>query len=196
MVPKKKAKKQMKSEQGFSLIELLIAMAVVLVLVAGLVAAGAKALSASRETSAAQSMQSFANDVNIYQKNWGGYPVIAANMGSPATPTPAGTCTADQEIAPQSAATAYDAGFVSSGYTFKYLVSGTNQFAASGGPSCTAKVSSDWELTSSPTALSATKSYCSDPTGNFYIPASEAAFVNSGAGCATDGGGNALSLGQ
>lgn len=191
---KKEKRKLHSANSGFSLIELMIACAVVLVLVAGLVAAGAKALAASRETSAAQAMQSFSSDVNIYQKNWGGFPILAANMGTPATPTPAGTCTDDQEIAPQSAATAYDTGFVTAGYKFTYLANPANQFAASGGPSCTSQVSPGWELIANPTAVGTTKAYCSDQNGNFYVPAGTAA-VNTGVGCLQDNS-TGLSLGQ
>jgi len=177
-----------KGERGFSLIELLIAMAVVLVLVGGLAIAGERSLQASRETSAAQSVQSFSANETTYQRSWGGFSLTAEAMGG-AGSTAAAVCTADQEMVIPTGAN-YETGVVQGGYKFLYT-SGTG-FAGTGG--CTQNVAPTYDITA--TAVdSKTKNFCADSSGIYYANPG-VAITNTGIGCEADNGNALLAVGQ
>ncbi|HEY0705127.1 MAG TPA: prepilin-type N-terminal cleavage/methylation domain-containing protein [Candidatus Acidoferrales bacterium] len=179
-------KTQRRKNAGFSLIELLISMAVVLILVGGIAVAGARSLAAGRETSAVQSAQSFVTHATVYQKNWGGYPALAANLGGAGLAAPA-ACTNDNDITTAQAAS-YDAGTaVNSGYTLSYK--GLGPFT--GTSAC--GVVTTFDFTANPVDAK-TKSFCSDENGTYYLPAGTA-MANTGAGCLIDNAA-ALPVGQ
>jgi prepilin-type N-terminal cleavage/methylation domain-containing protein len=185
-----------RKDGGFSLIELLIAMAVVLLLVGGIVIAGERSLQAGRESSAAQSVGSFQADETTYQRSWGGFSSLAASLGG-AGSTTAAVCTADQELVTTTGANAfpaaYDAGTaVNGGYTFTYKAGGTG-FAATG--VCGNQVFPTYEFTANPVDLK-TKAFCSDSTGVYYLPApTPMTTPPTGAGCLADNSA-ALAIGQ
>ena len=187
-------KKIQKKERGFSLIELLIAMGVVLLLVAGLVIAGERSLEAGRETSAVQTVQSFSANQTVFQRSYGGFAGLAADLSIPATGV-ANSCTADGEI-PHTIAAGYDTGtFVEGGYTLKYVAATPFNGQACGGTSGTtlAVVDTTYDFTAN-AVDGKTRNFCSDSTGTFYFPAGTS-MANSGAGCIADNAA-ALAVGQ
>jgi hypothetical protein len=167
-------------------------MAVVLILVGGLAIAGERSLQASRETSAAQTVQSFAANETVFQRSYGGFSSTAASLGIPAAGGNA-SCTADGEIT-QALATGYDTGLVQGGYTLSYKAAGAFTGSACGGGSATgAPVDTTYDFIANPVDLK-TKSFCADSTGEYYLP-SPTPMVVSGAGCLADNAG-ALAVGQ
>jgi hypothetical protein len=160
-------------------------MAVVLILVGGLAIAGERSLEASRESSAAQSVQSFQADETVFQRSYGGFSNLAANLqintGGVAS------CTSDGEM-PSQLANGYDTGIVQGGYTLKYVSSSTFNGSACGGSGgqTPAVVATTYEFVANPIDLK-TKSFCADSSGVFYLPA-PAVMANAGAGCLVDNG--------
>jgi len=177
-----------KGERGFSLIELLIAMAVVLILVGGLAIAGERSLQAGRETSAAQSIQSFVADETTYQRSYGGFSPDATGLEQPAAAAQ-NSCTADGEIPVQLgitiAANAVAGGTANGGYWLFYDAAGAfNGSACGGGSTTAAPVETTFEITANPVDHN-TKSFCGDSTGTYYLPAGTA-MANAGKGCLID----------
>ena len=176
-------KKQSRKERGFSLIELLIAMAVVLILVGALVVAGSRSLRASNESAAGQNVQTLASSAAAFQGAWQGFPPASSNMGGlELASTAQATFAADQELT-TTEATALATGYTNGNYNIIYKP-GANTFTDSAGN----VVSTTFEFTAIPNAVSSgTKSYCSDPTGIFFNALGTGATPASGAGCNTDG---------
>ncbi len=170
---------------------------VVLVLIGGLVIAGERALGASRETSAAQSVQSFAANETTYQRNWGGYSLDAKSLGGAGLTTPA-ICTQDEELVTTTGTPAFPAAYdtaglaVQSGYKFQYASGQAAGFAGTGG--CTQNVTPTYDFTANPVVQNAGKSFCADNTGTYYLPAGTA-MANTGIGCLADNSA-ALAIGQ
>jgi prepilin-type N-terminal cleavage/methylation domain-containing protein len=174
-----------KGERGFSLIELLIAMAVVLVLVSALVIAGSRALRASDESAAGTNVQTLASSATAFQQAWQGFPPAAANMGGlEVAATTAATFAKDQEITTTEAAALGTApGYVNGGYNVLYAP-GATTFTDSAGNT----VAATFEFTAIPITIGAgTKAYCSDQTGVFFNNLGTGATPATGGGCNTDG---------
>jgi prepilin-type N-terminal cleavage/methylation domain-containing protein len=169
-------------QAGFSLIELLIAMAVVLVLVSALVVSGARAARASRETSAAQSVATLASVEQNFEHAWQGFSPLGTNLaGSELAGTTPATFAADEDLS-TTQANALDAGFTQNGYKIIYKA-GPTTFTDSSGNT----VSNSFEFTAIPTNTSDIKSYCADPTGVWFNTLGTGATIATGAGCKTDG---------
>lgn len=161
-------------------------MAVVLVLVAGLAIAGERSMEAGRETSAVQSVQSFAANEQTYQRNWGGYSLNAASLGGAGSAT-AAACTADQEMVTTTGTTpvpaAYDTGTVQNGYKMTYKSGGTG-FAGTG--TCAQNVQPSYDFIAVPVDTK-TKSFCGDNTGTYYLaPGATTPMAATGLGCLAD----------
>jgi|SRR5579862_5497680 len=184
MAKKDSSKKQsLRRSGGFSLIELMIAMAVLLVIVGALVVSGGRAMRASQETAAQQNVSSLASDVQAFQHAWQGYPPLATNLGgSENQSTVAATYAADQEI-PTTQANALDAGYTNGGYIITYKAGGTTFNDAAGNA-----VFPSFEFTAIPNSTnSGTKAACSDPSGVWFNALGTGATVATGAGCKADG---------
>lgn len=185
-------KKQRRRDGGFTLVELLIAMAVVLVLIAGIAIAGERSLEAGRETSAAQSVQSFAANETTYQRSYGGFSLLAANLGGAGSSLTATCDVGDQEmITTATLPGAYDTGIVQSGYTLKYAANSGAGFAGSGG--CGQHVAPSYDFTAT-SVDGKTKNFCADNTGAFYLPAGSTV-ATTGKGCIAENSG-AIPIGQ
>lgn len=179
-----------KGERGFSLIELLIAMAVVLILVGGLAIAGERSLQSARESSAAQSVQSFTANATTYQRSWGGFPLTVEAMGGLGS-TAVATCTADEEMAIPGGTATYETGIVNGGYKFQYTVSGAfNGNSCSGTP---ASVETGYEFFAN-AVDGKTKNFCADSSGVFYLPPGTA-WAGGSSGCLAENAA-ALAIGQ
>ena len=183
-------KKKNRKEHGFSLIELLIAMAVVLILVGGLAIAGERSLQAGRETSAAQTVQTFAANETTYQRSYGGFSPTVAQLGTGVN----ASCNTDNEM-PATLATAIAAGgFVQGGYTLTYTSAGPfNGQACGDAANAAAPVNTTYDFIANPVDTK-TKSFCADSSGTFYLPAGQA-MVSTGIGCLLDNAA-AKSVGQ
>jgi prepilin-type N-terminal cleavage/methylation domain-containing protein len=175
--------KQQRKRKGFSLIELMIAMAVLLIIVGALVVSGGRALRAANESSAAQNVSSLASDEQAFQHGNQGYSPLATNLGgSEVQSTVAATFAADQEV-PTALAAKLDAGATNGGYTIIYKA-GPTTFVNDAGNT----VATTFEFTSIPNSInSGTKAWCSDPSGTWSNNLGTGATPASGAGCKTDG---------
>lgn len=164
-------------------------MAVVLILVGGLTIAGERSLQAARESSAAQSVQSFTANETTYQRSWGGFsPTVDALGGLGSTAT--ATCSADEEMAIPTGAD-YSAGVVNGGYTFTYTVSG--DFGGSSCAGAPAPVETAYEFFAN-AKDGKTKNFCADSSGVFYLPPGTA-WTGGAAGCLAEKP-TALAIGQ
>lgn len=114
-------------QRGFSLIELLVVVAILLVIAAIALPALANSMRASRESAAASSLRSLNTAEESYKQTWGTYSTNAANMsGDPTTcSTGAVSATAACDIADKTFATAVDGGGgTKANYTFKRTQTG------------------------------------------------------------------------
>jgi prepilin-type N-terminal cleavage/methylation domain-containing protein len=179
----KKQNRRHGSQAAFSLIELMIGMAVVLILSSAIAFAGGRVARAGRETTAVQNISTLASHEATFSQAWQGYSPAGVNLGgSEVLATVAATFAADQEISTAEAAL-LDAGYVNAGYSIIYKP-GPNTFADSTGNT----VSSSFEFTAIPTAIAqGTKAFCSDPSGSWFNTLGVGATVATGAGCKTDG---------
>jgi prepilin-type N-terminal cleavage/methylation domain-containing protein len=175
--------KKQRRQRGFSLIELLIAMAVVLILVSALVIAGSRSLRAANESSAGQNVSTLASNATAFQQSWQGFPPASTNLGGlEVASTTAATFAADQEVTTVEAA-ALAAGYVNGNYNILYKP-GPTTFVDSAGNT----VATTFEFTAVPINVSSgTKAYCSDPTGVFFNSLGTGATPSSGSGCTADG---------
>ena len=176
-------------ERGFSLIELLIVVAIILIIVGIAVPSYLAAKRSSNAGAAASSVDGFMKAAQTYQNEWNTVPLAGLNMGGSEQPpgTPA-TCAAGGELTTLDS-TALGAGtMVRSGYTYSYVAKGT----AAGLGGCPGATS--FEITALPQTVGVTGNvaYCADVTGHFYQTG--AGVTSTGISCATDG--YTLSVGQ
>jgi prepilin-type N-terminal cleavage/methylation domain-containing protein len=168
-------------QKGFTLVELLIVVAIILVIVAIAVPSYLASVRATNETAAAGNLRTMMADANTYLGHQHVLPATASAMGGSATiTTAAATCAADGELTTAQAA-AYDAGFTANGYSFLWK---------SGGATVTSPLGCAGNTLVEATALPATVSggsvsYCADQTGEYEQTGIGTAAT--GAGCGTDG---------
>lgn len=148
----------MKSQSGFSLLELMVVCGIILVLVAFMLPAVVSSMQTSNETNATNTLRQVVTAENSYFQLYPplGYSTTAAKLGGvydvakcPNIPDPLGTWSC---LVPDAQALKLDSGSMG-GYKFVYTPgSGTPQ--------------TSWSLTATPTAsLNGRKSYCVDNSG-------------------------------
>ena len=107
------------AKKGFSLIELLVVMAIILVLGAIGLPNMLRSIMLANETSAVQSLRTFNEAAIVYTANYGGYPTTLAQMGPSSTLSATGGT-----VAYPGAADLIDSRMVTgtkSGYTFNWV---------------------------------------------------------------------------
>jgi len=149
-----------RNEQGFSLIEMLIVVAIMLILVAALAPAVVASLQSGGEQSTVNSMATFAKAQTAYAQLYPslGYAAKAANLGGtqsngcPSAPDASGAG-AWSCLLPDDSAKSIDAGTPLAGYKYTYTSDG-------------AKPSAAWTLIAVPNAgINGRRSYCVDASG-------------------------------
>lgn len=110
----------LKSQKGFSLIELLVVVAILLVIAAIALPALANSMRASRESAAVNTLRSMNTAEESFKGTWGAYSTLAKNMGGDPTTCATGavTATAACDISDKVFADNADAGTVKSNYKF------------------------------------------------------------------------------
>lgn len=144
--------KPMSKQQGFSLIELLIVVAIILIIAAIAIPNLLRAKIAANESSAVSSLRTINTAEVTYSSSWGaGYAATVANLGGI---TPCGPATAAAACIIDSALSV--APYSKSGYTF--VAQGNNPVGG---------VNNGFEANATPVVVDITgkRAFCSDQTG-------------------------------
>jgi type IV pilus assembly protein PilA len=172
-----------RKEKGFSLIELLVVVAIILIITAIAIPSLLRARVRGQDTHAVASVRGWANGINTYLADWSTFPLTAANLGGgelAASAVP--TCAVGQEI-PTGLAAVLGAGMTANGYTFTYQAAG----ALAGRNGCAGAAT--WDLTGVPVGGSSSNgndAVCQDATG-LYHTNSPVGTPATGISCKTDG---------
>jgi type IV pilus assembly protein PilA len=172
-----------RKDKGFSLIELLVVVAIILLITAIAIPSLLRARVRGQDTHAVASVRGWGNGINTYYSDWNTFPLAATNLGGgelAATAVP--TCAAGQEI-PTGVAAVLGAGMTADGYVFTLQSAG----ALTGRAACAGAAT--WDLTAVPVAGSSSNgndAVCQDATGLYHMNA-PVGTPATGISCKTDG---------
>jgi type IV pilus assembly protein PilA len=155
-----------RSHQGFSLIELLVVVAIILIIAAIAIPELLSARIAANEASAAENVRTITTASMAYSSTYqNGFPPNLTVLGGPA----AGPATCDQAVLLDSLLTIPP--YTTSGFTFAYTAVGNPVTAA---PGCSAPGTNAYLVTAIPTNRTVTglRSFCSDEPGTIHFDTS------------------------
>lgn len=172
----KKEQKQRKAKtaDGFSLIELLVVVAIILIIAAIAIPNFLRSRIAANEAAAAENVRTITTAAVVYDTTWAnGYPPLLATLGGVGA-----TATCNTAILIDSAL----ASGQKSGYKFVYLPQGS---AVAPGPTCAPGGYSAYLVSATPVSLGLTgdRSFCSDEPGVIHYDATGGP-IGSPAACA------------
>lgn len=145
---------------GFSLIELLIVVAIILVIAAIAIPNFLRSKIAANEASAAENVRTVTTAAVVYNSTWGnGYPPTLAAMGGVGTTS---TCGSANLLDPLIT----NAPNLKSGYTYAYT---GEQGVVAVGPGCGSPGFLGYLITATPeTTFTGTRAFCSDEPGTIH----------------------------
>jgi type IV pilus assembly protein PilA len=154
------------SHQGFSLIELLVVVAIILIIAAIAIPELLSARIAANEASAAENVRTITTASMSYSSTYqNGFPPNLAVLGGPSS----GPATCDQAVLLEPLLTT--APYQTSGFTFAYTAVGNPVTAAAG---CSTPGTNAYLVTAVPTnrAITGLRSFCSDEPGTIHFDTS------------------------
>ena len=171
--PIRAAQNTQSSNRGFSLIELLIVVAIILIIVAIAIPNLIRSRMAANEASAVQNLRTITTAAVVYNSTWGnGYPANLPSLGG-VTGNPA-TC--DAAILVEETLTTPP--YQKSGYTFAYV--GEGPVVVPTPPGCSLPGYAGYLVTALPIAQGVTggRSFCSDEPATIYFDITGSAIAN------------------
>jgi type IV pilus assembly protein PilA len=168
-----------KKEKGFSLIELLIVVAIILVVTAVAIPSYARAKRAGNESSAVQTLRGLQGLTATYNSTWGnGFPSEAVVSQAATTPDSCGEAGMPADL------TAAGTPFTRNGYIISYFP--TNQ-ASVAGAGCASAGFIDYVWVAKPAVLGQTgnRAFCVDENNDVHVDISGVGAMTQDVGCET-----------